>query len=331
MRTFADLRYEDCERPSDPECAYRLVVMACDISQGCLRRLPWEYGDYGLSQADQRVVDAVRASVSIPFFYKPTRLTGDDGRDCWLVDGAVLSRFPIAVFDVPPGLEPRWPTFGIKLGAAPGPVSEVHDTKTMSWAMLNTMTGFYDRMHIDDAAVAARTIVIDTGTVRATDLDLDGDTQDLLFRQGRQAAMKFLDGAPGRPAWDWEIYKRVHRNSSSPAANAAKPARDARPPAPASRLPPGAQACQDGHRLGHRRRRGALLSRPPGPVASNPSDHPGLAAMRISVSSAAHPGSPASPGTPGTGRPAARQNRTTRRVLPAGLQPAGHHCPGGAG
>ena len=103
MRTFADLRYEDCERPPDLECAYRLVVMACDISQGCLRRLPWEYGDYGLSQADQRVVDAVRASVSIPFFYKPTRLTGDDGRDCWLVDGAVLSRFPIAVFDVPPG------------------------------------------------------------------------------------------------------------------------------------------------------------------------------------------------------------------------------------
>ena len=129
MRTFADLRYEDCERAPDPECAYRLVVMACDISQGCLLRLPWEYGDYGLSQADQRVVDAVRASVSIPFFYKPTRLTGDDGRDCWLVDGAVLSRFPI----VPPGLEPRWPTFGIKLGAAPGPVSEVHDTKTMSW------------------------------------------------------------------------------------------------------------------------------------------------------------------------------------------------------
>jgi NTE family protein len=38
------------------------------------------------------VVDAVRASMSIPFFYKPTRLTDADGRDCWLVDGAMLSR-----------------------------------------------------------------------------------------------------------------------------------------------------------------------------------------------------------------------------------------------
>jgi len=228
VRTFADLRYEDPERPPGPEQAYRLVVMACDISHGCLRRLPWEYGDYGLSHADQRVVDAVRASVSIPFFYRPARLTGADGRDCWLMDGAVLSRFPIGVFDAPPGLEPRWPTFGIRLGAAPGPVSEVRDTKSMWWAMLNTMTGFYDRLHIDDAAAAARTIVIDTGTVRATDFNLDRDTQDLLFRQGRDAALDFLDGAPGQPAWDWETYKRTYRTSRSPATSVATPARDAR-------------------------------------------------------------------------------------------------------
>ena len=42
----------------------------------------------------------------------------------------------------------------------------MHDTVSMSWAMLNTMTGFYDQTHIGEAAAAARTIVIDTGTVR---------------------------------------------------------------------------------------------------------------------------------------------------------------------
>jgi NTE family protein len=83
--------------------------------------------------------------------------------------------------------------------------------------MLNTMTGFYDRMHIDDAAAAARTIVIDTGTVRATDFDLDRDTQDALFRRGCDAAVRFLDGAPGQPAWDWETHRRTYRTSRSPA------------------------------------------------------------------------------------------------------------------
>ena len=93
--------------------------------------------------------------------------------------------------------------------------------------MLNTMTGFYDRMHTDDQAAAARTIVIDTGTVRATDFDLDRDTQDLLFRNGRQAALDFLDGGPGQPGWDWAAYKRTYRSSQSPVMSAVIPARDA--------------------------------------------------------------------------------------------------------
>ena len=80
--------------------------------------------------------------------------------------------------------------------------------------MLNAMSEFCDRRHADDAAVAARTIVVDTGAVRATDFDLDRDAQDLLFRKGREAALNFLDGAPGQPAWDWEAYKRTYRSAS---------------------------------------------------------------------------------------------------------------------
>ena len=227
VRTFADLPYHDPERPPASARAYRLVVMTCDISQGCLRRLPWEYDHYGLLHADQAVVDAVRASMSIPFFYRPARLTDADGKESWLVDGAMLPRFPIDVFDAPPGLEPRWPTFGIKLGAAPGPVSEVSDTVSMSRAMLNTMTVFYDRMHVEDAAAAARTIVIDTGMVRATAFDLDRDTQELLFCKGREAALDFLDGAPGQPAWDWAAYRRTYGSSQPPVMRAAVQARDA--------------------------------------------------------------------------------------------------------
>ena len=49
VHTFADLPYDDAERPPDPEHAYRLVVMTSDISQGRLRRLPWEYDHYDLT------------------------------------------------------------------------------------------------------------------------------------------------------------------------------------------------------------------------------------------------------------------------------------------
>ncbi len=154
--------------------------------------------------------------MSIPFFYKPARLTGADGRDSWLVDGAILSRFPIDVFDAPAALQPRWPTFGIKLGAAPPPASQVHNTLSMSRAMLKTMTGIYDRRHAEYAAVTARTIVVNTGTVKVTDFDLDRGAQDALVQKGRQA-LNFLDGAPGQPAWDWAAYKHTHRSGQAAA------------------------------------------------------------------------------------------------------------------
>jgi Patatin-like phospholipase len=106
-------------------------------------------------------------------------------------------------------------------------VDYVNDTVNMSRAMLNTMTVFYDRMHVEDAAAAARTIVIDTGMVRATDFDLDRDTQKLLFCKGREAALDFLDGAPGQPAWDWAAYRRTYGSSQPPVMRAAVQARDA--------------------------------------------------------------------------------------------------------
>ncbi len=73
METFAGMRL-----PDDPGSdladwkRYRLVVMASDVSQHKLVRLPWDYpAFYHLDPDDQSVIDAVRASMSIPFFFEP--------------------------------------------------------------------------------------------------------------------------------------------------------------------------------------------------------------------------------------------------------------------
>ena len=100
---------------------YKLVVMASDISNGELWRLPW---DLRRLRAAMRIaaliVEAVRASMSIPFFYAPLKLKDAAGEECWFVDGGMLSNFPIDVFDRTDGAPPRWPTFGIKLSAQAG-------------------------------------------------------------------------------------------------------------------------------------------------------------------------------------------------------------------
>lgn len=63
------------------------MVTASDISRGRLRYLPWDHDDFGRDRGAQLVEEAVRTSISIPFFYRPVRWGSADGRKVWLVDG----------------------------------------------------------------------------------------------------------------------------------------------------------------------------------------------------------------------------------------------------
>jgi NTE family protein len=84
----------------------------------------------------------------------------------------------------------------------------------MSLAILNTLTGFYDRMHVQDPSVVARTIFIDTGDIKATDFDLTDKQRDQLFASGQKAAENFLAGGGGQPPWSWELYKKTYRTAA---------------------------------------------------------------------------------------------------------------------
>ncbi|MDQ3570006.1 MAG: patatin-like phospholipase family protein [Actinomycetota bacterium] len=214
-RTFAALKVEDPGSSLPPEKSYKLVVMASDVSRGELARFPWDYPSYGLDPDQQLVADAVRASMSIPFFYEPVRLhwRGSDGiqTESFLVDGGMLSNFPMEVFDRTDGRTPRWPSFGIKLSARPRSVRaqkfRIDGTFDLARAMIGTMTGFHDQMHIDDECVLKRLMFVDSGSTKATDFDLDETTQDLLFENGRAAATKFLS------SWNFKAYLETCRSA----------------------------------------------------------------------------------------------------------------------
>lgn len=204
VRTFADLRIDDDADTALPrEKRYRLVVMAADISCGRLIRLPWDYPRYGLDPDDQLVVDAVRASMSIPFFYEPVRLTDVETKQTsFIVDGGVLSNFPIAVFDRDDTRRPRWPTLGVKLSARPRAKQTVRHhfegPLGLAAALIATTMSAHDQMHLDDECVVARTIFVDTLDVKATDFDLDEQAQAALFDNGTRATEAFLD------SWDFD-------------------------------------------------------------------------------------------------------------------------------
>jgi NTE family protein len=224
VETFGDLKITgDRDSALTGDRSYRLVVCAADVSRGELVRLPWDYrARYGRDPDRLKVVDAVRASMSIPLFYKPARIHSDVTRsDDLLVDGGLISDFPVELFDRDDGRTIRWPTFGVKLSARRNANQVAHPTSNdlqFVEALIDTMLNGHDQMHLDDPCVQARTIFVDTFDVLPVDFDIDRVTQRRLFQSGTDAATRFL------ATWDFAAYLRRCRTGVSAAA----PAREAR-------------------------------------------------------------------------------------------------------
>ncbi|MEZ5193241.1 MAG: patatin-like phospholipase family protein [Nocardioides sp.] len=96
VRTWGDLRLAGASRRDPIEQQYRLVVIVSDVSRGRMLRLPWDYQRLlGRDPDAMPVADAVRASASIPFFFRPWRMPVHPalahGRDeLVLTDGGML-------------------------------------------------------------------------------------------------------------------------------------------------------------------------------------------------------------------------------------------------
>ncbi len=201
VERFGDLHTADPGDDGAVHHRYGLVVMVSDISRRRLAQLPWDYGEYGLDPDEQKVADAVRASASIPYFFEPVELAGARGTST-LVDGGLLSNYPIGTFDRLDELSPRWPTIGVRLDAlgigkvaAPRPVRGPVHTGV---AIVETAIEANQAEHVLEPCNIARSVYVDTAGVSAIDFGLDDQEQEQLLRAGADGARRFLD------EWDFQ-------------------------------------------------------------------------------------------------------------------------------
>ena len=200
VHTWGDLRLPGADARTPVEHRYRLVVIVSDVSRGRMLRLPWDYERLlGRDPDLMPVADAVRASASIPFFFRPWRMPVSrelaDGRaEVVLTDGGMLSNYPIGLFDD----QPEHPTIGVKLSArlplTDGRWTDVDDPFTLARALVTTMANAHDQIYVDQPSVASRTVFVDSTGVSATDFGISEAEKSALFERGRSAAEKFLSG-----------------------------------------------------------------------------------------------------------------------------------------
>jgi NTE family protein len=208
VSTFGDLKITGDDSTSlAPQQRYRLVVNTSDLTRKALARLPWDLPYYLLrargnapiaEQLDAidgySVVEAVIASMSIPYYFRPFEQQTPFGVCTW-VDGGLLQNFPVTAFDRTDGMPNRWPTFGVKLMAWPpasAPDKRVRGDLREASTIVRTALGEWNLYLLYDEGVANRTVYVDTSAVSSLAFGLSDAERDELYVSGRQAATAFL-------------------------------------------------------------------------------------------------------------------------------------------
>ncbi len=143
---------------------------------------------------DMAVLDAVRISMSIPFFFSSVKLNGEH-----YADGGVLNNYPIQLFDRRPffegqGVNPY--TLGFRLD------SEEEFTKPAEYSTRNfiryasaIVRGLYNATqtaHLKEEDWA-RTVRINTADISATYFNLSEGDIDYLLGVGERATLEYLN------------------------------------------------------------------------------------------------------------------------------------------
>mgnify|MGYP000906016111 CR=1 FL=1 len=208
-----------------------ITIIASDITNQLKVEFPRMAKDYYTSERLNEISPAcyVRASMSIPVFFAPFRVTVDEkvieqsnlqhkglvatqysqlkvlkekikAYEVHFVDGGVLSNFPISVFHNEAIKIPRMPSFGAKLEDEKHAAAEEIEEKRLSffpllYRIFNTVRFNYDKDFLRKNAVYEQCIGhIDVADYNWLDFGLDDETKIAMFKRGAEAAKTFLLG-----------------------------------------------------------------------------------------------------------------------------------------
>ncbi|WNR42576.1 patatin-like phospholipase family protein [Paenibacillus roseipurpureus] len=192
VRTFGDL------------LPNQLRIIASDITQGKLLVLPNDIAQYGMDPAKLSVAKAVRMSTSIPYFFDPVRIRHNikssektkpfSEQFVYIVDGGLLSNFPLWVFDNEMPRDKRIPVIGFQLvGKNDLQMHDIRGPFTMLEALFSTMLSAHDERYIEQKN-RFRTVKIPTLGVGNTQFNLSKELSMSLYDSGFRASNAYFKG-----------------------------------------------------------------------------------------------------------------------------------------
>jgi NTE family protein len=142
---------------------------------------------------DVKIADAVRMSMSIPFFF-----ASFDFDNSVFVDGGVLNNYPITLFDdskyggtlLPSGANIE--TLGFYLSKHVVQPYAITDMEQFVGNLFETLLDVQDDALWNDEDDLRRTVCIDNLGIQTTDFAITKEQREALFRQGHEATANYL-------------------------------------------------------------------------------------------------------------------------------------------
>lgn len=202
------------------------VVIASDVTTKTKVQFPAMGGLYVSQPELESPARWVRASMSVPFFFEPVRFVeipqGEAAKELWwdharykgpipkqveMVDGGMLSNFPINVFHRKNSV-PRRPTFGVRLSQYRENYGNTQELFPFLGAMVSTMRQIHDLdflLRNEDYSHLITRLDVDQ-KFHWLNFNMSDQEKRELFLAGAKGAMDFLE------KFDWQAYKEVRKS-----------------------------------------------------------------------------------------------------------------------
>lgn len=215
VSTFGDLKYGS----HTGHCNYKLQVTASDITDEELLVFPRDLHKFGIMAETYPIAKAVRMSMSIPIFYKPFILRDQSGKKHYIVDGGMLSNYPMWLLDEGT-TEPQYPIIGFqfcdqKECSTLCKCSRINIIEYMR-QLISTMMDARDKEYMARSkgdlqrSIQIPVHITVNGTdqkIRTTDFAITLEESQILFQNGVNAATEFLQH------WNFDAWKQKYRLS----------------------------------------------------------------------------------------------------------------------
>jgi len=179
----------------------RLYVFGTNLTQQAVQQFSYE------TTPDVAVADAVRISMSIPFFFEARYYEQNCSNDAYC-DGGVLNNYPIDTFDeqhtaVDPDSgeqmlhrTPNGETLGFHFDNPGQTHSPVKSLRSFTGGVIDALLDIQDILLKTNRGDERRSVFINDLGVKFTDFELSDQTKRALIDQGRIATNKYLDKRP---------------------------------------------------------------------------------------------------------------------------------------